>query len=269
MPRIKMKRELFEIRTICALISQKKIIIMKIQKSIFTLFVFAASTIFAGCNTDQFDVAPEKKIAYTDSEKAQIYALAEKYELEVVPMKQSKNQSLKSVSELEETFKAIYKQNNTKIPLFKTKDGSYTTKRAVSPKRLKSRNEGGGVHKLYAAVISNYELNVYANVSLTTGEVGHLGVQYSNVSLKNTHPAYVIYSMEGEVMGYDAYQQPNSHGYSFSFSTEARMYCEINLHHPINVGTSGMMNSRVTGVVDNRNTSYICFSQPNINLFGI
>ena len=45
MPRIEMTLELFEIRTICALISQKKIIIMKIQKSIFTLLVFAASTL--------------------------------------------------------------------------------------------------------------------------------------------------------------------------------------------------------------------------------
>ena len=148
---------------------------MKIQKSIFTLLVLAASTIFAGCNTDQFDVAPEKKIAYTDSEKAQIYALAEKYELEVVPMKQSKNQSLKSVSELEETFKAIYKQNNTKIPLFKTKDGSYTTRGSNSSARIKTRTE----HNFYStSIISNGYYIIGASIIVDSNS----GVKFNDPS---------------------------------------------------------------------------------------
>ena len=86
---------------------------MKIQKTFFALFVLTASTIFVGCNANKFDVAPETstKTEYTASEKAEIYVLAEKYELELSPMERIANQPLKSISELEERFKQIYEHN--------------------------------------------------------------------------------------------------------------------------------------------------------------
>ena len=274
MPRIKMKRELFEIRTICALISQKKIIIMKIQKSIFTLFVFAASTIFAGCNTDQFDVAPEKKIAYTDSEKAQIYALAEKYELEVVPMEQSKNQSLKSVSELEETFKAIYKQNNTKIPLFKTKDGSYTTRGSNSSARIKTRSEASFTRAL---ITDNGYFKIFAKVQISKKAQSPLCATISNAVLYTSESAIsngYLYSLADQNLTTTDHAA-NDHdsgtgGFNFSFTVSYKIkhVKHPNIENPDDLGTVTMSNL-VAGIVSLHGGSYISIASSYTNVYGL
>ena len=142
---------------------------MKIQKTFFALLLLAASTIFVGCNANKFDVAPETstKTEYTASEKAEIYALAEKYELEIVPMEQKQSQSLKSVKELEDMFKKIYKQNNTKIPLVKTKDGTYTTKKMTSSRRIKTYGEVQNANFYFLQLYYSKEYCIYGDISVS------------------------------------------------------------------------------------------------------
>ena len=120
---------------------------MKIQKYIFALLVLAASTIFSGCNTDKLNIVPESnteidgKTEYTASEKAEISALAEKYGLKIIPMKEKSQIPLKSISELEGFFKQVHKQNNTPINVDRINGCESPTKGAMSSRRIKTRSE--------------------------------------------------------------------------------------------------------------------------------
>ena len=183
---------------------------MKIQKTFFALLLLAASTIFVGCNANKFDVAPETstKTEYTASEKAEIYALAEKYELELSPMERIANQPLKSISELEERFKQIYEHNNTEIPLTETKDGSRNAKKLTSSKRIKTRNEsgdgGGPVSVTFLGVLVNDDKLVTTDISV--------GWENSNTDRVNASCNYSYseyYSKSVDCSVVDAYKTPN------------------------------------------------------------
>ena len=135
---------------------------MKVRKNIFSLLVLSLSMIFVGCNTNKFDVAhetatgQETHIEYTDSEKAEIYALAEKYELNIVPTKACYNKKLKSISEIEEDFKQLNKQNNTVIPLKRVKD------EVIPVNRIKTMSERPIIsyksETMYVSVTPKYKL---------------------------------------------------------------------------------------------------------------
>ena len=233
---------------------------MKFKDTILTLLVLITIILFPGCNTDGLDNVLDIKTSYTDAEKAEIYVLADKYELEVLPEAHKSGATLMSVSKLEDMFKHIHKMNNTKRPLIQTKGGMYETVESMPTARMESAMENNTTdfwHEPIASVIrpgsSIYDTFYATKISITNTEVfGELYVSMMNCYSSNSAYDNVTTVQYGSEMRYPA-------GDSYKFNIRYRVIYANN----IAISCIGM------GAIDPLGTSYITCQQEQVMIYGI